>query len=83
MNARQAKALTMHHSASIVSTERAKVDADIESAAKDGETRAMYFSNLSDATITALRGDGYHVEHKSEIDSGRSYVTGHYIISWA
>lgn len=83
MNAKQAKALTMHHSAAIISTERAKVDSSIESAASNGKTRALIFSRLSDATISALREDGYHVEYQSDPDSGKSYISGHYVISWA
>lgn len=77
MNARQAKALAMHHSAAIISKERAKVDSEIELAAQDGKLR-QFFLHLSEVTIEALREDGYHVEYKSE--SGGQL--GCYVVSW-
>lgn len=82
MNAEQIKATQRNLSFPIVATERAKVEESIRLAISMQRNYASHFSHLSEATIQSLAKDGIMVEQRNEQDSGKSYVTSWYRITW-
>lgn len=82
LNAEQIKAMQREMSLPIVATERAKVEESIRLAISMQQTYACHFSHLSEATIQSLAKDGILVEHQTGCDSGKSYITSWYRITW-
>ena len=82
MNAEQIKAMQREIALPIVTTERAKVEESIRLAISMKRNYASHFSHLSAATIQSLAKDGIMVEHQVGRDSGKSYVTSWYRITW-
>ena len=82
LNAEQIKAMQQKMSLPIVSTERAKVEESIRLAINMKRNYVSHFSHLSAATIQSLAKDGIMVEHRVGRDSGKSYITSWYRITW-